>query len=630
MSDDQISVRIVGDASSAVAATNASADAVQRASTTMREGLNNVQTKAREAFTGLTESSQSAAGAVGESSARMSASMKQVEASSAQVRFAMRDLGFQISDIGTQFAMGTSPMMIFAQQGSQVVGAIGMMQKEASGLIGFLGGIWGQTIMAAVSVLGVMAGKLYDTADAAGHAESALDRMIAKYRQVNEERFKYANAGQSLDKLREEQRQLQELVKVKPYASDPNAMPWNSTYGLGGAKRRLKELSGIINEAQDAIVNERLSGVTVERTLRPDRGGSAPRSRAAGDNGAAAARLAAAAEREAEQDAVNAARAQEQNAINTARTEVDLSRMVLQAKLEGINTARQLGEITAQEALSRKAEVNDQMRELDLKLENDQYNARLKSLQDQRDAYKVGTNEFRSYNRQILVLDNAHRAQIRILDQKDAQAKRQQEIQELLLKRQTFQQISGAYAQQIARMVTLQQGFATTVRGMFNSLLGLVENVVARMVQRWILGLLAQDAASKAFQFKEVARSAKTAAANAWAATSKIPIVGPFLAPIAAATAFAGVMAFSAKQGYDVPDMAGPGIDGRGGQVGIVHPREMVLPADIADRFRSGGAGGDVHLHVSAMDSRDVKRFLMDNKAHVAGALRKHVRDGGR
>ncbi|MFX8597332.1 hypothetical protein ABTM29_19940, partial [Acinetobacter baumannii] len=73
---------------------------------------------------------------------------------------------------------------------------------------------------------------------------------------------------------------------------------------------------------------------------------------------------------------------------------------------------------------------------------------------------------------------------------------------------------------------------------------------------------------------------------------------GPVLAPPAAAAAFAGVMAFSARDGYDVPAMAGPGIDGKGGQIGVVHPREMVLPADLADRIRSGDGGGGTSLHL--------------------------------
>ncbi|HQS71094.1 MAG TPA: hypothetical protein PLM58_15795, partial [Novosphingobium sp.] len=64
----------------------------------------------------------------------------------------------------------------------------------------------------------------------------------------------------------------------------------------------------------------------------------------------------------------------------------------------------------------------------------------------------------------------------------------------------------------------------------------------------------------------------------------------PVLAPVAAAAAFTGVMSFSAKDGWDVPGGAGAGVDGKGGRLSIIHPREMVLPAQIADTVRMSAA----------------------------------------
>ena len=126
-----------------------------------------------------------------------------------------------------------------------------------------------------------------------------------------------------------------------------------------------------------------------------------------------------------------------------------------------------------------------------------------------------------------------------------------------------------------------------------------------------------------------------------WKAMVGIPVIGPILAPIAAATAFAGVMAFSAEGGMgNVPYDDAPF---------LLHKNEMVLPADLASRVRamtggSGGAGGfdmpnpangnggDTHHHwnVNALDGHSVKRVLMDNRGAVADAMRSHVRYGGR
>ena len=52
---------------------------------------------------------------------------------------------------------------------------------------------------------------------------------------------------------------------------------------------------------------------------------------------------------------------------------------------------------------------------------------------------------------------------------------------------------------------------------------------------------------------------AVTAAKGAYAAVASIPYIGPFIAPLAAAAAFAGVEAFgSAEGGWDVPPGVSP------------------------------------------------------------------------
>ncbi|MFX5187479.1 phage tail length tape measure family protein, partial [Acinetobacter baumannii] len=78
----------------------------------------------------------------------------EVTTASGQMRFAMRDLSYQINDIATMFAMGASPMMIFASQGCQVFGALSMMTGEATGLLGVLGSPWTMIAMSAAMALG--------------------------------------------------------------------------------------------------------------------------------------------------------------------------------------------------------------------------------------------------------------------------------------------------------------------------------------------------------------------------------------------------------------------------------------------------------------------------------------------
>lgn len=98
-------------------------------------------------------------------------------ASSGQMRAASQQLSYQISDVAVSFAGGINPMVIFAQQGSQVVQAISMMRAESSGLIGFLGGPWGAALLGAVSLIGILASKHYEAADASKEHKKAADAL---------------------------------------------------------------------------------------------------------------------------------------------------------------------------------------------------------------------------------------------------------------------------------------------------------------------------------------------------------------------------------------------------------------------------------------------------------------------
>lgn len=334
-------------------------------------------------------------------------------------------------------------------------------------------------------------------------------------------------------------------------------------------------------------------------------------------------------EREADQEAVAAIRDREDMEREAAKSTIELSRLALQAQLDDIDTLRTAGQMSAQQAVAEKANVNRQLRALDVQLENAEFNARMRSLVDQRARYKTTQKEYADANREIEKLKQAHDNRMRILEAQNRIKEKRDEAEALQQKRAAMTGIAQSWAQNLAKMATLQQGFGATVKGMWQSLVGSFEQAIARMIQQWIMSLLVKEATSKTFHMKEVLLLAKQAAAGAWASVVKIPFVGPALAPIAAAAAFAGTMAFSAKGGYDVPEMAGPGIDGKGGQMGVVHPREMILPAEYADMIRNGGMGG-MQVHISAVDARSVRRLFMDHNSDLAKALRKHVRDGGR
>lgn len=83
----------------------------------------------------------------------------------------------------------------------------------------------------------------------------------------------------------------------------------------------------------------------------------------------------------------------------------------------------------------------------------------------------------------------------------------------------------------------------------------------------------------------QITTDAGVSAAGAFASTISIPFIGPVAAPAAAAVALSTVLGFlsfiaSAEGGYDVP----PGLR----PLTMLHPKEMVLPADIAQPLREG------------------------------------------
>lgn len=129
--------------------------------------------------------------------------------------------------------------------------------------------------------------------------------------------------------------------------------------------------------------------------------------------------------------------------------------------------------------------------------------------------------------------------------------------------------------------------------------------------------------------FHEAMLNAKGAAMGAYKAVAGIPIIGPVLAPIAAAAAFVGVMAFSAEHGAVLPNE---------NSIALLHPREMVLPRHLSEGIQnmisSGAAGQNInpnsYTHVPAGPmSSDIAQAIHGGAAAAAthnwGGITMHV-----
>jgi hypothetical protein len=212
-------------------------------------------------------------------------------------------------------------------------------------------------------------------------------------------------------------------------------------------------------------------------------------------------------------------------------------------------------------------------------------------------------------------------------------------------------QIRGdALAQQVAPMMNvvnamesglMQLGNAvlTNWRGVGTALKGVLANIGQSIIQETILkpltAKIAAFAKERVLAMARMGTNAAEAGSGAAASQASIPFVGPVLAIAAMGAIFAAVMGMSSK----VPSAAG-GFDIPGGVNPLtqLHEKEMVLPAKYAEVIRgmaSGSDGGEavepsmppISMNITAMDSVDVKRFMLDNRGAVADAIKAALRD---
>lgn len=538
-----------------------------------------------------------------------------------QMRAGFQNLGFQLQDVSVQFASGQRAATIFAQQLPQVAGALTQIAQASgntSGVLGrfatFMSGPWGVAVGIAAAVMPPLIVKLLETGNA---ADTAKDKVYGLQQALADLRTRPMQALGELQK---------NVLVAEGKLRAAESMPRYTGGGSDAYKQntRVEQMrSQAISKAQDALDEARTALEVAKATAKTNESlftiqASAGRLKASNikddDSGGGAAKAA--------------------------------GRSAARAYREGFD-----------EELRALQKTTDKLEETVFKPFADRTKEALKRRDD---------NAARYVMERLAIVRQANAAEL-------AETRRFEEQ-----KRAIQERTVAPFAQSIARMLTLQRGFIGTVRDLWGILTGIVEQAVARMVQTFLVGLLVQETASERQHAKQVMRDAKQAASGAWKAVVGIPIVGPILAPIAAAAAFAGVMAFSAEDGWDVPGGGGAGIDGRGGRPAIIHPREMVLPAQIADsvralpgglaaaasvnaslsgasaqvanintgtldapRIRGGGrpgyrrarGGGDaapMNVTIHAIDARSFERFARDNKDAFGKAVKKYARNGGR
>lgn len=342
------------------------------------------------------------------------------------------------------------------------------------------------------------------------------------------------------------------------------------------------------------------------------------------------------------EEAKDDAKAKEAIAIDNARTIEEMAKLSAEEQLAAVDKAEKSGVITKKQATAEKvailagevqAEITAanaiyQAKVTEIKAEeaadvasllakqaaldksDKDYITKFTNLQNQIQAAQIKTDN------QLLVLANAHENQLTTIKTKGVADREKAIAAGAQNENKVWQQSVDQFSMGLAKMATGQRTFMQELNAGWTGMLNVVDKVISQMITQWIEGLLVKEGVSKAADQKDTLRDAAAAARGAYKAMIGIPIIGPILAPAAAAVAFAAVEGFSAAGGWD-------DVPFDGAQT-TLHKNEMVLPATLATPLRamltsnSGSndnppaapGSGSAPIHIHATDAQSFQRLL--------------------
>lgn len=199
---------------------------------------------------------------------------------------------------------------------------------------------------------------------------------------------------------------------------------------------------------------------------------------------------------------------------------------------------------------------------------------------------------------------------------------------------QAINGLQGSMQNAFQKMLMGQMTLAQGLKSIWQSVLSTIAGVIAQVLAKWIASKIAMMIFGKTEAGAEIksniAKAGSGGVASMAAAPYPINLSAPlFGAAMAAAAGFYAPATASAAGGYDIPAGVNP--------LTQLHAREMVLPAKHADVIRGLADGGgsdtrpiEVHVHqnISAWDSVDARRALMDNQPALVEALKNAHRNG--
>jgi hypothetical protein len=299
-----------------------------------------------------------------------------------------------------------------------------------------------------------------------------------------------------------------------------------------------------------------------------------------------------------------------------------------------------------QQELAAGRITNTQMVDDEIALTEQIYNVDLKRLKQEAELNRESVVDQNRTTNQIRDLYAKLMADLAALDAKRAQAVQKDAQKEVTVWERSHRGLLNSERSLIQASLGSWQGFEQSVESLA---LRQFTNLITGEAKMWTERLAIQQSGadeSKAITLKsaleQIANDAAKAASSTYAAVAAIPVVGPFLAPAAAAGAAVAVFGFEALTSA----AGGQWQVYKDGQLTELHKDEMVMPAHLANPMRaavssiaSGGGGSesrqvpsstpDVHFHVHANDTRSVQAWLNENGEHIARTLQRVWRNNG-
>jgi hypothetical protein len=343
----------------------------------------------------------------------------------------------------------------------------------------------------------------------------------------------------------------------------------------------------------------------------------------------------------------------------------------IQARIQAVQQEERRGQIDPTEALARLEALNAEMVANEQSKADAIYAINLQGLHDREALYVTDPINLKKTQDLEVALAAQHQQQLTQIEAKGAldrqKIEEQAATQNEALWRGRVAPIVSSFGQQMQGLINATQTWHGAMLAVLGSIESAAFSAAERIVTNWIASEITKTAASEGqaglrkgielieslfgVATKKTETSANIAAlaaeagaggvASMAAAPFPIDLGAPaFGAAMAAAASGFGAVGFSAAGGWDIPGGVNP--------ITQLHAEEMVLPASIANPLKkmvansnfawpapanqSGQApvaqgGGDIHVHISAIDSGDVERFFNRNGDGLRRAIQRQVRD---